>query len=447
MKLYLRYFICLFISCCLTSCAVGPDFVRPAAPADQTYSAENHLDHFGSQYINQQKNISPVWWQEFNYPELNIVVEQGVKNSYTLVSMQETLKQAEEMVNAARGQLWPQIALDASVGRQKYGVALFGPIDISIPPYTYYEIGPSLSYMLDVFGSTRRTIERQQALAVYQKYEWNAAYLSLTGNIAVTALTIATLNAQLETTKQIIYEDKKNLNLVQQSFNLGSATKVEVLSTKSQLDNDETLLPPLRQQLTEAENTLNVLVGSAPANWIPPHFTLRHFTLPRELPLVLPSALVHTRPDILAAEATLHAASAAIGIATANLYPNINITASTFQEALLPANLFKASANAWGYSNYQQVVLKAFGQVNNVLHALKHDEEELIMQKHAVQTAKYSLQLARLSYKEGNSGVLQILDSERLYNQAQIGYVKAKGQRYQDTVQLYLVLGGGHVLS
>jgi NodT family efflux transporter outer membrane factor (OMF) lipoprotein len=474
MKRYSQYLSYFCVMGCLTSCAVGPDFKRPAVPSDQTYSAEGQLTHFGTQHINQQKPISAVWWEEFNYPELNKVVALGVKNSYSLVAIQQTLEQAKEMVTAASGQLWPQLSLEALAGRQKYGVALFGPTNFNIPPFTYYEIGPNLNYLLDVFGGTRRTIEKQQALAIYQQNEVNAAYLTLTGNIATTSLTIATLNAQIATTEEIIRDDKKNLQLVQEALNLGSSTKAEELTTHSQLDNDETLLPDLRQQLSVAQDTLNVLVGNTPANWTPPAFYLKNFVLPKELPLVLPSELVHARPDILAAEATLHAASADIGIATANLYPSINLSASTLQEALVPANLFKASANAWAYlgtltapifnggtlraerraaihayqsayANYQQVVLKAFGQVNDVLHALKHDEEELRMQKHAVETAKSSLKLARLSYNEGNVGVLQILDAERLYNQARVGYVKALGRRYQDTVQLYLVLGGGNI--
>jgi NodT family efflux transporter outer membrane factor (OMF) lipoprotein len=473
MKLYLHHFICLLLIISLSSCAVGPDFVKPAAPTNQTYTSENNLKHFGSQHINQNKPVSAIWWHEFYSPELNSVMEQGTQNSYTLVSMQETLEQAKEMVNAEKGQLWPQISLDVAAGRQKYGVALFGPINISIPPYTYYEIGPSINYLLDVFGGTRRTIEKQQALAEYQANEFNAAYLSLTGNIAAGSLSIAIINAQIKTTKEIILDDKNNLNLINNAFRLGSATKTEVLSAQSQLTNDETLLPTLYQQLSVARDSLNILVGSIPANWQPPNFQLKNFKLPQELPLSFPSELVHTRPDILASEAVLHAACADIGIATANLYPSITLSAATLQEALLPHNLFKASANAWSYlaslsaplfnggtlraekraaihayqsayANYQQVILKAFTQVSDVLHALKHDEEAVKLQNKAVITSRASLKLARMSYQDGSTGILEILDAERLYSQARLGYIKAQGQRYLDTVQLYLVLGGGN---
>jgi NodT family efflux transporter outer membrane factor (OMF) lipoprotein len=472
MKYYFHNIIMLFLLSGLTACAVGPDFKRPVAPADQRYSAETNLAKFGNQRINTQQAVSTVWWQALHSNSLNDVINTGVSNSYTLAAARETLAQAREIALAAKGQLWPQLSLDAIAGRQKYGIALFGPTNFVIPPFTYYELGPSLTYVLDVFGGTRRTIEKQEALATYEAFELDAAYLALTGNITSTALTIATINDEIATTHAIIKEDQKNLELVRQSFNLGSGTEVDVLSAKSQLNNDETLLPTLSQQLTVAQDTLNVLVGKTPANWQPPVFTLNGFGLPTTLPLSLPSELVHSRPDIMAAEAMLHSASASVGIATANLYPSISITAASLQEALVPSNLFKASANAWSYAgsltapifeggtlraqkraaehayqlayaNYQQVIIKAFVQVNEVLHALKNDADELRAQQNAVATAIQSLKLARLSYNAGNVGILQVLDAERLYTQARLGLDRTKGQRYQDTVQLYLVLGGG----
>ena len=475
MKYYSHQIIILLLLSSLTACAVGPDFKSPASPTDERYSTETNLAKFGGQRIDSHQPVSTMWWHELRSPVLDNVINTGVSNSYTLAAARETLAQAKEIALAAKGQLWPQLSFDAIAGRQKYGVALFGPTNFVIPPFTYYELGPSLNYVLDVFGGTRRTIEKQEALATYEAYELDATYLVLTGNITSTALTIATINDEIATTHAIIGEDKKNLDLVRQAFNLGSGTQVDVLSAKSQLNNDETLLPTLFQQLTVAQDTLNVLVGKTPANWRPPVFNLNSFALPTRLPLSLPSELVHARPDIMAAEAMLHSASASVGIATANLYPSINLTAASLQEALVPANLFKASANAWSYAgsltapifnggslraqkraaehayelayaNYQQVIIKAFVQVNEVLHALQNDAKELQAQQNAVATARQSLKLARLSYNAGNVGILQVLDAERLFTQARLGLDRTKGQRYQDTVQLYLVLGGG-VLS
>ncbi|KTD67630.1 outer membrane efflux protein [Legionella santicrucis] len=450
----------------LTSCAVGPDFVKPTAVPSKTYTAKIKKQ-FGGRDL-KLKYVPTNWWTSFHSSALNEMMQQGKKHNYSLTIMQENLAQAREMVKVAKGQLWPQGTLDAGIGRQKYGAASFGPIDTSIPAFTYYQIGPSANYILDVFGGTRRTIEKQQAIADYQQQELNATYLTVTGNIAEAFLEIAELNSQLTATQEIILDDKKNVRLVRKAFDLGATTQTQVLSAQSQLTKDETLLPPLYQRIKVAQSKLSILLGIPPAHFKIDTFRLKDITLPKELPLSLPSKLVHKRPDILAAESILHAASADIGIATAQLYPNITISATAMQEALIP---FNGSSNAWSlignlttpifnggalhaqrrasihayqsaYANYQQIVLNAFGEVHDVLYALLHDEEEVMLQKKAVNTAKNSLKLARVSFNEGNVGVLEILNAERDYAQARLGYVRAQAQRYQDTVKLYIALGG-----
>lgn len=458
-------------TCLLSACAVGPNFTRPNFSESQSYTSKSLPRHLGSQHFKVGKEISATWWHDFASQDLNEMMNLGIKNNYTLAAMQQKLAQAQEWVNAATGSLWPQLSLNATAGRQKYGAATFGPTSLKASPFTYYELGPNLNYLLDVVGHTRRSIEKQQALAEYQAQELNATYLTLTGNIAITSLTIAILNEQLSTTEKMIAEDKKNLALVQKAFQLGSATKADLFSAETQLTNDEALLPSMRQQLQLAKNALNVLVGASPSDWQPPSFKLNQFKLPNELPLSLPSALARARPDILAAEALLHAACAEVGIATANLYPAFTLSATTLQESLTPAGLFKSSANAWGYfANmttpilsggslradlratqhgyqaaylaYQQVVLEALVQVSDVLNAIMIDEQNERLQRKAMLTAKSSLTLARVSYAAGSVSLLEVLDAKRLYSQANLAYVKAKGQRYLDTVQLYLVLGG-----
>jgi NodT family efflux transporter outer membrane factor (OMF) lipoprotein len=229
----------------------------------------------------------------------------------------------------------------------------------------------------------------------------------------------------------------------------------------------------LRQQLAVARHALAVLIGELPANWQPPRFDLTDFALPLDLPVSLPSALIHDRPDIMGAEAQLHAASAEVGVATANLYPQIDLTASFSEQGLidggvgalpawslaagLTAPLFhggtlsaerRAAVDAYQASleTYKQTVLQSFGQVADVLEALAHDAEQLSAQQHAMQVAAASLRLTRLSYSEGNANIIQVLDAQRLSQQAQLGYVRAQIQRRQDTAQLFLAMGGA-VLS
>lgn len=461
-----------FMMLLLSGCAVGPDYHQPASPTPKNYTRKSDELSIRSQKINPNKAISDTWWAELNSSELNNVINLGLKNNYNLDSMQETLAQSNETVKAISGQLWPQVSLTADAGRQKYGVAVFGPIGINIPPYTYYEIGPSASYNPDIFGGTRRAIEKQKALAAYQAQEYNAAYLSLTGNISTTVLNIAMLNGEIQATQAIIAEDKKNLALVKNAFVLGAVTKNDILSAQTQLATDEATLPNLYKELNLAKNALNQLVGKTPEGWTPPNFKLTDFQLPRELPLRIPSDLVRVRPDIVAAEELLHAANAEVGIATANLYPNITLSATLQQEALTPGDLFESSATAWGllgditmpifnggslraerraaihaynaaYANYQEVVLNSFIQVANVLQALQSDAQREALEKTTLDTAQSSLRLSRISFQAGGANILQVLDAERLYALAQRNYVNAQAQRYQDTIQLYLVLGGG----
>ncbi len=162
-----------------------------------------------------------------------------------------------------------------------------------------------------------------------QEFQLDAAYLALTGNAVTEALTIASLNAQIATVEGIIRDDQTNLDLVQKEVRAGVATQLDIETATSQLAADRTQLPPLRQQVSVAQHALAVLVGRAPGDWVPPDFDLDRITLPEELPLSLPSALVRQRPDILAADARLHAASAAVGVATAQLYPSITLSAAS----------------------------------------------------------------------------------------------------------------------
>jgi len=265
--------------------------------------------------------------------------------------------------------------------------------------------------------------------------------------------------------------DEHNLELVRIAYAAGSVARTDVLSAESQLAGDRTLLPPLRQQLSVARHALTVLIGKPPGEWAPPDFVLDTLTLPTDLPVTMPSELVHDRPDILAAEAQLHAASAAIGVATAQLYPTITLSASVALETVatsgsfsgpiiasnlaagLTAPLFhggtllaqrRAAIDAYAaqLGAYRQTVLLAFGQVADVLQALQHDAELLGAENTAVTTSEASLKLSQEAYAAGRGSLLQVLDAQRLYGQALLGYAHAKGQRYLDTILLFEAMGG-----
>jgi NodT family efflux transporter outer membrane factor (OMF) lipoprotein len=423
------------------------------------------------QRVTPGQKPPPEWWRQYQSPDLDRVVAEAVAHNRSLAATAATLAQAQQQVLAASGALLPQIDFAASVAEQKYGAAFLGST-IASPAFSAFSLGPSVSYALDIFGGIKRQIENQQALAEFQKYQLDGAYLMLTGAVVNQTVAVASVHGQIKAIEEILADDEENLRLVRIARGVGAVSDVDLLSAESQLANDRTLLPPLRQQLSIARHALSILAGHSPGEWSPPDFDLAGFKLPRELPLSLPSDLVRERPDILAAEAQLHAASATIGVATANLYPQINLTAAASQQALTLSHLFTTTSGAaWSVAagltapvfhggeleaqrqaardaydaalaTYEQTVLQAFGQVADVLQSLAHDAEQIAAQAHALDSSAASLRLTRVGYNVGNAGILQVLDAERLLAQARLGYVRAEAQRYLDTTQLFLALGG-----
>ena len=456
----------------IAGCKVGPNFKRPDAPATERYTQQKlQVEAAGlDQQVAVGGSLDREWWHLFQSDAIDTVVKRALEGNRTLVAANATLAQANEMAQAQAGSLYPQLNMTAGVGRQKYGAQFFGTFQ-KLPPFTYYALGPTVSYALDYTGGTARSVEQQLALAEYQKQQLSAAYLMVSGNAVMECLRIALLQGEIATVEAILEEDRQNRQLVQVAFDAGSVSRTDVVSAESQLASDATLLPPLRQQLSEARHALSIIMGQFPANEGPAEFDLATVTLPHDLPVSLPSELVHNRPDILASEAQLHAATAAVGVATSNLYPHIVLSGSLSMQSTILRRLFEGQNNAYNgigsltaplfdggtlraekraavdamhasAANYQQTVLLAFGQVADSLEALDHDAEQLDAQAHAQRAARENVDLTRKSYNEGNVGVLQVLDAERLYQNARLGYVRAQAQRYMDTVQLFLALGG-----
>jgi NodT family efflux transporter outer membrane factor (OMF) lipoprotein len=456
-------------------CAVGPDFTRPEPPHAEQYVVPKTVASTDASVADRQELLlgqSPAneWWHFFHSPALDQIVERALANNRRLSVEQWSLAQSQELVSARAGGRWPQVDATAGVGRQKYGAQFLGPLP-KPPPFTYFSIGATVSYSLDLAGNLTRSIEQQAALAEYQQHQVEAAQLMVTGNAVNQALEVASIRAQIAAVEALLDRDRENLKLVQVAFEAGSVSRLDVVSAQSQLATDTTQLPALRQQLAEARHALALTLGTGPADPSLPEFDLAQLTLPMQVPVSLPSELARRRPDILAAEAQLHAATAAVGVATSNLYPRIDLTGTMGQQANETGALFDKASNVWSIAaglvapifdggtlraekraaldamrssaaNYEQTVLTAFGQVADSLEALDNGAEQLSAQQNAEAAARDTVAMTRQSYNEGNVGVLQVLDAERRYQQARLGYVRAQAQRYMDTAQLMLALGG-----
>jgi NodT family efflux transporter outer membrane factor (OMF) lipoprotein len=461
---------------------VGPNFTPPPAPAVTSYVSPGERTapdpddaSVPAQTIATGRKVAGDWWTLFRSPDLDGLVKQAVAGSPTLDSARARLAEAHEGVIAARSALYPQIGFNASIAGEKQSAAMFGlqPNVFPLPAsYELFQFGPSASYTLDLFGGVRRSIEQQTALADYQGDQLDAAYLALTGDTVAQAIQVAAVRAEQKVVSDILAIDQQNLDLVREERKAGTVPDSDVVRAETQLATDKTLRPGLDQQLSVAKHTLAVLAGRTPGDWSPPDFDLAALTLPGELPVSLPSDLVHQRPDIRAAEALLHASSARIGIATAQLYPQITLSAGISASSLNGGALFDPSGLVWSVAagltqplfdgglrkaqrraaladfkasaaDYQQTVLMSFGQVADILQALTHDADLLASQQHALELASESERLQRINYGAGGVGLLDLLDAQRQHQQAQIGYVRAQAQRYQDTIQLLVAMGGG----
>jgi NodT family efflux transporter outer membrane factor (OMF) lipoprotein len=452
----------------LCGCVAGPQFVVPPAPAVDRYQPAAQVTG-GGPAVDSSASAPEQWWTLLQAPRLDAVVALALADNQDLSAAQATLAQAQALARVSTGARYPRVDLQASAGRRKNGAADLG--DLQLPAFTYYSIGPSVSYLFDIAGGVRRGVEQQQALAEVRAHELDGARLTLSGNVALQALTIASLRSQIDTLGELLADDDTDVRLVRDALEAGSASRVDVLSAESQRASDAARLPPLQQQLSSANYALTLLVGRAPAEWTPPEFELAEFTLPQPLPLTLPSELAHRRPDIRAAEAQLHAATAAVGVASANLYPQLTLSANASFESTQLGSLFDRDTGGAGLgatltaplfnhgalrareqaaqaamqqsaAHYRQVVLQSFTQVAGSLDALRHNAELLDALGNAQGTAAENLSLTRQSYTEGNASVLQILTAERLHQQAQLDLVRAQAEQKVDAVQLLLALGG-----
>lgn len=463
----------------LSGCQVGPDFVRPASPSVTIYTpakvAPNLTPGAGepSQHLMVNQAIPIAWWRLFRSSTLDDLVQQAIAGSPTIEIAKFRLAQAQQAAFESRGAYYPQIDAAASAERQKgppFAIGIRPSHDF--PTFNLYSVGTVVSFVPDVFGLTARRVEQQQALAQNQAYQLAAARLAVTGNVVDQALIFASARQQFKALKAAIVADRKILALARGKFAAGKIAMTGVLMAETQLENDRALLPPIRQRVATAADALAILVGKPSAVFSPPTFDLNDLTLPSELPFSLPSVLVEQRPDILAAEARLHAASAAVGVADAQMYPNFTLSTSIGTAALATRSLGESPNLIWTLLGgltmpifhggalsaqkraaidrfhaelavYRQTVLVGLGQVADLLQALGHDAELVRSERLALDAADRMLALQRRLYATGKTGLLPLLAAERSDQLQYVRYIQTKAQRFQDTAQLFVALGGG----
>ncbi len=469
--------LCLLL---VAGCAVGPDFKRPAAPDVDGYTphpaastaAAPNVSGGEAQRFDAGQDISADWWTLFHSKPLNELIEQSLANNHDLKAAQAALLVAQENVLAQRGVFYPSAAADFSATRQKQSEQIAPALNSNSFLYNLFTPQVSVSFVPDVFGLNRRTIESLQAQAEGVRFQLIAAYTTLTANVVVTAIQESSLRAQIDATRQLIDSNADALKVLRYQFAKGYAGRLDVAAQESQLAQVTATLPPLIKQLAQLRDQMAVLAGRFPNRPPAEQFDLSTLQLPQDLPVSLPSALVAQRPDVLQAEANLHDASAKIGIAIANRLPNFVLTANAGSSAAAMSQLFTSGTGFWGVGaeatapifqggtllhqeraakaaytqaaeQYRSTVLTAFQNVADTLTALEQDADALKAAASAADAAKVTLDLARRQWKAGYAGYLALLSAEQADQQSRIGLVQAQANRYADTAALFQALGGG----
>jgi NodT family efflux transporter outer membrane factor (OMF) lipoprotein len=463
-------------SAVLCACAVGPKFVRPSPPpvTHYAYGEDPSLTPFAhgtAQRFSPGAQVEADWWHLFRSQKLDAMIGEALTRNPGLEAAQASLRQSEDSLRSGYGIFYPQISADASATRQRFAPLQFGE---SATPFVFnlFTLSASVRYALDVFGGERRMIEALGAQVDLQRATVRATYLTLVSNIVNTVVARAAYRSEVEATGELISLEREQVALAEVQARAGTVPYSNVLSLKSQLAATEAIIPQLEQKLAQSDDLLATLAGYAPAQWQAPDISLADLTLPGDLPVSLPSDLVRQRPDILVAEATAHGASANVGVATAALLPSVTLTGGYSANGLTSGTLLGTRGQQWSIGAgidqplfeggtlwfrrkaaidsyqqaaalYRQTVLGAFEQVADTLRALDHDAAALAAQDEALEAAHQALHLVQVNYSAGLATYLDVLNADAQYHQAVINELQAVALRYQDTVALYLALGGG----
>lgn len=460
----------------LSGCAVGPDFVRPEAPGVTRYTPgpapRTTVAAAGrAQTFTEGARIAADWWRLFGSPKLDAIVAQSLADNPTLQAAEASLRRSQDNLRAGYGVFFPSIDAGAGVGRERSNPAALG----SSQPASVFNLltlSASVSYTLDVWGGNRRALEGLGAQVEADRVTVLGTYLMLSGNAVNAVIAQAAYRAQIQATRDLVTFEKQQIHVAEAQVQAGTVPQSNVLSLRSQLASTEAGLPALQLKVDQADHLLAALAGRTPGEYAPVPVALGEISLPTDVPVTLPSELVRQRPDILLAEAQLHAANAQIGVATAAMLPSLTLSAGYGVASNTPGTLLSATSSLWNVGAgitaplfrgattwyqrkaaidaheqatalYRQAVLAAFQQVADTLRALEHDAEALRAQQEAVDTAEEALKLVQFNYEAGIATYLQVLVADGQYLQTKQGYLQAVAQRLQDTVALYVALGGG----
>ncbi len=464
-----------------SGCAVGPNYQRPVIDVGGGYTRDALPERTDSadtaagaeQLLAAGQDIPAQWWTAFHSEALDALIKEAFRANPSVQAAQAALRQANDLVWAQRGLFFPAVQASFVPTRQKNPVGTLAPTLASgAPIYNLYTAQLNVGYSLDLFGGNRRMVESLVAQENLQRFQLEATYLTLSTNVVTAAVQEAALRAQIAATERMIVIETEQLQIMQREVDLGAIAVSDATAQEVLLAQTTALLPPLRKQLAIQRDALSAMLGRLPSQEPVQMFEMEGLSLPTELPLSLPSRIVEQRPDVRMAEEQLHSACALVGVAIADMLPQITLQGSLGGTATTVSRMFAAGNKFWTIganlsqtlfdggtlyhrekaavaamdeagAQYRAAVLTAFQNVADTLHALVFDAQALKANLEAEHAAERSLGYARKAHELGSISYLSLLNAEQSYQQAVVNRVQAQANRYSDTAALFQALGGG----
>jgi len=465
----------------LAGCAAGPDFRRPEPTAVSTYLPGAQPSETvaatgpggSKQRLEPGADIPSEWWSLFRSESLDRLVRTALEENPTLAQARARLAQAREDLNARTGATrYPSVDAGISAARRKVNPASLGVPNVPDPgPFTLYNASVYVSYDLDLFGGNRRALEGLGAKVDYRKFELEAARRTLAANVVNAVLRQASLRARIKIVRDLLEVQGRQFVITEDRYKAGGVSALDVRNRNMLLDQTRALLPPLERELAQVTHQMAVYLGREPAAATVDAFDLDALQLPEEVPIRLPSSLARKRPDIRAAEALWHQASADVGVTTADLFPKITLSGSLGSQRTGSGDLL-AGVNVWSIAGnlmqpifrggalrarkrsavaaydeaaaaYRQTVLQGLQEVADALSALDMDARTLQARADAAGNARAGYGIAQRQYLLGGISHLALLDARRQLLQSEFDRVQAQADRYADTAALLHALGGG----
>lgn len=466
MKQHLRKILPVSVAFFLTACSVGPDFMRPDSPLPQYYSLPHQKD-----VSTQNELVNSQWWKLFGDETLNDLVEVALKNNTNLRQAYARIEEAQALVRQTQSSFFPSFNLGADGARQYLSNQISGRTEQMTPRFAESYSGLlSMNYELDLWGRVRRSNEQQQASLLSTLYAKDTTRLTIIALVVTNYLALRAADAQLIVTANTLKTREESALLTKNRMDAGLVSPIDYHQARGLLAQAHAQEADYNRQRALAEHQL-ALITAQPELKIPKG-DLKFLPVPPVPPVGLPAQLIENRPDVKQAEAQLIAANAGIGVARSYYFPSFNLTGSLGSSAALTSRLFEGTSSLWSIAlnaampvlNWSAVsaqvdAAKAINKQSQIaweatLHtayqevrdALVSVREQEIAEAAAIiqaDSARHVLEIASQRYKAGHTGYLELLDSERTHNEAEIGLITIRQARLNATVNLFKALGGG----